>query len=394
MTTTLLYYTNILTSSQVIKHGAIAISDGQITYVGAMEQAPHVDGLKIDLRGKYVAPGFIDIHVHGGKGVSFGESNDPREELEAYSKWVTSNGVTSYLCSLAAPDAISLVEQVSKFADVLDMGVEGAQPVGLHLEGPFINIKRKGAFNPAWLRAPSLEEADSFLKAGRGWIRQMTLAPELSGAQEIAAHFRAAGVVVSMGHTDADVETAGAALRGNFTHVTHTFNAQSGFHHRLPGAFGAIMASDEVTAELIADTIHAHPIAMKVLLRCLGTDRVVLITDAMPGAGLPDGVYDLVGFKVTVKDGHANLPDGTIAGSTVLMNQCVHNIHHLVGVPLPESVKMASLNPARAMGFADHLGSIEVGKDANLVVIDDDVNVYMTIVKGKIVYDNLSGRDL
>jgi N-acetylglucosamine-6-phosphate deacetylase len=394
MTTTLLYYTNIVTSSEVIKQGAIAFSDSQITYVGPMESAPHVDGLKIDLQGKYVAPGFIDIHVHGGKGVAFGESNDPRAELEAYSKWVAGNGVTGYLCSLAAPDARALAEEISRFADVLDKGVEGAQPLGLHLEGPFINIKKKGAFNPAWLREPSLEEAKTFLKAGRGWVRQMTLAPELHGAQEIAALFRSNGVVVAMGHTDADVETASAALRGNFTHVTHTFNAQSGFHHRQPGVFGAIMASDEVTAELIADTIHAHPVAMKVLIRCLGTDRVVLITDAMPGAGLPDGVYDLVGFKVTVKDGHANLPDGTIAGSTVLMNQCVHNIHHLVGVPLPEAIKMASLNPARAMGFADRLGSIEVGKEASLVVIDEDINVYITVVKGKIVYNNLSRREL
>lgn len=148
MTTTLLYYTNIVTSSEVIKHGAIAITDGQIRYVGPMENAPHSDGLKIDLRGKYVAPGFIDIHVHGGKGVAFGESNDPRGELDAYSKWVASAGVTGYLCSLAAPDALSLAEQISKFADVLDKGVEGAQPIGLHLEGPFINIKKPSRYDP------------------------------------------------------------------------------------------------------------------------------------------------------------------------------------------------------------------------------------------------------
>jgi N-acetylglucosamine-6-phosphate deacetylase len=354
-----------------------------------MENAPGAIGLKMDLSGKYVVPGFIDVHVHGGKGIAFGESNDPHKELQAYSKWVTSTGVTGYLCSLAAPDANTLAEKISLFADVLEGGVAGAQPLGLHLEGPFISGKKKGAFNPAWLRAPSLEEAEAFLKAGRGWIRQMTLAPELPGAQQIAARFRSKGVVVSMGHTDADYETASAALKGNFTHVTHTFNAQAEFHHRHPGVFGAILASDEITAELIADTIHVHPGAMKVLLRCLGTNRVVLITDAMPGAGLADGIYDLVGFKVTVKDGHANLPDGTIAGSTVLMNQCVHNINHLLSVPLNEAVKMASLNPARAMGFTDRLGSLAVGKEANLVVIDENVNVYMTIVKGKIVYSQI-----
>lgn len=385
----LLYYTNILTPTQVIKNGAIAISEDQIAYVGSMENVPEVSGLKMDLRGKYVVPGFIDVHVHGGKGIAFGESNDPHKELQAYSDWVTSNGVTGYLCSIAAPDAVALAEKISLFADVLEAGIAGAQPLGLHLEGPFINSKKKGAFNPAWLRTPSLEEAEAFLKAGRGWIRQMTLAPELPGTQQIAALFRSNGIVVSMGHTDTDYETARAALKGNFTHVTHAFNAQTEFHHRHPGVFGAILDSDEITAELIADTIHVHPGAMTVLLRCLGTDRVVLITDAMPGAGLADGIYDLVGFKVTVKDGHANLPDGTIAGSTVLLNQCVHNVNHLLGVPLNEAVKMASLNPARSMGFADSLGSLAVGKEANLIVIDENVNVYMTMVKGKIVYCHL-----
>jgi N-acetylglucosamine-6-phosphate deacetylase len=385
----LLYYTNILTPTEVFKDGAIALSEDQLTYVGPTENAPGISGLKMDLRGKYVVPGFIDVHVHGGNGIAFGESNDPYKELQAYSKWVTSTGVTGYLCSLAAPDADALAEKISSFADVLGGEFEGAQPIGLHLEGPFISSKKKGAFNPAWIRTPSLEEAESCLKAGRGWIRQMTLAPELSGAQQIAARLRSKGVVVSLGHTDADFETASEALKGNFTHVTHTFNAQAEFHHRRPGVFGAILVSDEITAELIADTIHVHPGAMKVLLRCLGTDRVVLITDAMPGAGLADGEYDLVGLKVMVKDGHANLPDGTIAGSTVLMNQCVHNIHDLLGVPLNEAVKMASLNPARTMGFFDRMGSLTVGKEANLVVIDENVNVYMTIVKGKIVYSNL-----
>jgi N-acetylglucosamine-6-phosphate deacetylase len=389
VTNIILYYTNILTPTEVIKNGAITISEDQITYVGSMENAPEVSGLKMNLRDKYVVPGFIDVHVHGGKGIAFGESNDPRKELQAYSEWITCAGVTGYLCSLAAPDATTLAEKISLFADVLDAGIAGAQPLGLHLEGPFINIKKKGAFNPAWLRKPSIEEAESFLKAGRGWIRQMTLSPELPGAQQIAALYRSKGVVVSMGHTDADYETASAAIKGDYRHVTHTFNAQSEFHHRHPGVFGAVLASDEINAELIADTIHVHPGAMMVLLRCLGTNRVVLITDAMPGTGLPDGVYDLVGFKVTVKDGYANLPDGTIAGSTVLLNQCVHNINRFLNIPLNEAVKMASLNPARSMGFDDRLGRLAVGKEANLVVIDEDVNVYMAMVKGKIVYSQL-----
>jgi N-acetylglucosamine-6-phosphate deacetylase len=171
--------------------------------------------------------------------------------------------------------------------------------------------------------------------------------------------------------------------------VTHTFNAQSGFHHREPGAFGAIMASDQVTAELIADTIHSHPGAMKILVRCLGTERIALITDAMAGAGLQDGTYTLVGQTVNVKDGHATLADGTIAGSTARMNECVRNMHRLVGVSLAEAVKMASLIPARAMGFADRLGSIHAGKDANLTALDDNAEVRLTLVRGKVAYSSL-----
>jgi len=385
-----LYYTKVFTPIEVIERGAVVVSDrGRIAYVGAMEDAPCVDGLRMDMRGRIVVPGFIDVHVHGGNSITFGMPGRIAEDLRAYSEWISSTGVTGFLCSIAAPDAKALVQMVGAFADALEAGVPGAEALGLHLEGPFINKEKKGAFNPAWIRQPAMEETEAVLEAGRGWIRQVTLASELPGAQKVAARFREAGVVVSLGHTNADYATASAALQSNFTHVTHTFNAQRGFHHRKPGVFGAVMGSDEVTAELIADTVHVHPGAMKMLLRCLGTDRVVLITDAMAGAGLPDGTYQLVGHQVTVKDGQARLSDGTLAGSTASLNECVRNVNQQVGVPLLDAVKMASLNPARAMGFTDRLGSIAVGKDASLAIIDEQVNVYLTMVKGKIVYQNL-----
>jgi len=217
----------------------------------------------------------------------------------------------------------------------------------------------------------------------------MTMAPELPHANEVARLFRQNGVVVALGHTNTDYETASKALKGDFVHVTHTFNAQSSFDHRAPAVFGAVMSSDNVTAELIADCVHVHPAAMKVLIRSLGTERVVLITDAMTGAGLKDGKYMLAGNEVTVKDGHATLANGTLAGSIATLNQCVRNVNQLVGFPLVDAVKMASLNPARAMGLGDRLGAIQPGKDASLTVIDEDVTVYLTMVKGKIVYNNL-----
>lgn len=387
---TSLINTTVLTPKKMLEDSTVVVSDdGKITYVGPMEGAPQVDGHQLDLNGRIVTPGFIDIHVHGGRGIVFGMPGEMEDDLRTYSKWVAQNGVTGFLLSIAAPNAELLTAIIEAYTELFGKEMPGAEPLGLHLEGPFLSREKKGAFNPAWLREPALDEAEAFLDAGRGWIRQMTLAPELPGAEEVASMFCEAGVVVALGHTNTDFETASAALQGNWTHVTHTFNAQRGFEHRAPGVFGAVLASDDVTAELIADLIHVHPGAMKILVRSVGVDRVVLITDAMPGAGLDDGVYDLVGHEVTVKSGRAKLEDGTLAGSTAMLNQCVKNLMREVGVPLNHAVQMATLNPARAMGFVDRLGTVAEGKDASLTVIDEDVNVFLTMVKGEIVYQNL-----
>ncbi|MFH1926580.1 MAG: N-acetylglucosamine-6-phosphate deacetylase [Chloroflexota bacterium] len=378
----------VFTPTEVIERGAVVISDyGRIAYAGPTDESPRVSGPRHDLQELLVAPGFVDIHVHGGNGVTFGDGDAQAEGLTAYSEWVAGFGVTGFLCTLAAPDEESLLRIVAEYARILTTGeIPGAVPLGLHLEGPYLSREKPGAFNPGWLRQPSLGEVKALLEAGGGWIRQMTLAPELPRAEEIAALLRQAGVVAALGHTNTDYDTASAALQGDFTHVTHTYNTMRGFHHREPGALGAILASDAVTAELIADTIHVHPGAMKVLVRCLGSDRVVLITDAMAGAGLADGHYNLVGCAVTVKDGRATKADGTIAGSTATLDLCVRNMHQKVGVPLVEAVKMVSLNPARAMGLAASVGSIAVGQEANLVVMDENVNVHATLVKGHVVY--------
>jgi N-acetylglucosamine-6-phosphate deacetylase len=373
----------------IVEDAAVMIDEqGKIAFAGrAVDLTGQADEI-LNLGGKILSPGLIDIHVHGGKGVTFGEG-DLAKNTAAYSEWVVSNGVTGYLMSVAERTSHELVEMLKGYVAVFNHPPQGAETLGLHLEGPFLNVEKKGAFNPTWLRTPDLEEMKAYEQAAKGWIRQMTLAPELPGAEAVAQYCTKSGILASIGHTNTSYELAEKALRGYFKHVTHTFNAQSGFSHRAPGVFGAVLTSDEVTAELIADTVHVHPGAMKLLLRCLGSDRVVAITDAMAGSGLTEGVYDLVGHKVIVKDGRATLENGTLAGSIATLNTCVDNLVKHVGLSLSEAIKMASLNPARAIGVDDRLGSIEVGKDASLIVIDESINVSMTMVKGQIVYTQM-----
>lgn len=373
----------------ILADGAVVIDEyGKIEFAGSRLDLPKNDGQILDLDGKILSPGLIDIHVHGGNGVTFGDG-DLEASTANYSQWVASNGVTGYLMSVAEKTSDSLLKMIEKYVEIFVQPPAGAETLGLHLEGPFLNVEKKGAFNPTWLRSPDIEEMRAYIDAGQGWIRQMTLAPELAGAQAVAQLCRDSGIVVAMGHTNTDFEGAEKALKGDFQHVTHTFNAQRGFNHRAPGVFGAILVSDEITAELIADTVHVHPGAMRLLLRCFGSDRVVAITDAMAGAGFPDGMYPLAGYEVYVKNGKATLENGTLAGSIATLNRCVENLVKYVGLSLVEAVKMASLNPARVLGLDDRLGSIEEGKDANLIVIDDSINVCMTLVKGQIIFDRM-----
>lgn len=386
----ILDYANVVTPLDTLQRASVVVGDnGMIEYVGPMELAPAVGGPRLDLRNLIVAPGLIDIHVHGGHGITFGNPDSLVEDLREYSNWVVKNGVTGFLTTITASTPEELSDMIRSFVEQFKKGLPGAQALGIHLEGPFMNLKKKGAQNPDWIRNPSLDEAKLYLEAGEGWIKQMTMAPELPDAYKVAAIFRGEGVSLSIGHSDADYDEAVKALKSHWTHITHTYNAQTGLHHRRPGVVGAVMGSDEITAELIADLIHVHPGAMKALVRCIGTDRVVLVTDAMEAAGLPDGEYHLLGAKVTVSDGKATQEDGTIAGSSAVLNQCVRNMNKKVGVPLQDAVKMATLNPARVIGEVSKRGSLTEGKHADLIIIDDELNIYMTIVNGKVVYSQL-----
>lgn len=385
---TLLTHCQLVLPDRVESDGMVLVRDGKIAYAGPKKDWDEIVDQQLDLGGLSLAPGFVDIHVHGGNGITFGEG-DLAANTRAYSAWVAGKGVTGYLMSVASADKASLLDIIGAYVPILENPPAGAEPLGLHLEGPYLNPKRKGAFNPAWLREPSTAEAHEWITAAQGWIKQVTLATELSNAGEIARECRENGVVPALGHTDATYEIARAALQADFTHVTHTFNAQRGFDHREPGVVGAVLTSESATAEIIADMKHVHPAAVKLLWKCLGTERLVGVTDAMSAAGLADGEYALVGNPVWVKDGKATLADGTLAGSIATMDQCLANLVNKVGMSLPEAVRVVATNPARVIGLRARLGTLEAGKDASLTAFDGQFTVRWTMVRGEVCFGTL-----
>lgn len=372
----------------------IVNNEGFIDYFGPTHQRPENDGEIIDARDLIITPGFVDIHTHGAIGIDFSKG-EIAKNLKEYSKWVVKTGVVGFLCSIAAPTAHELIDIVEQYVDILsawDDDFPGARCLGLHLEGPFLNPKRKGAFNISWLRSPNIEEASAYIKAGKGWIKQITIAPELENSFEVAKIFAQNNIIVSLGHSDTGFELASQALDGNFSHVTHLFNAQTGFHHREPGVVGAVMLNKSVTAEIISDLIHVHPAAIKLIAKIVTSDRLCIITDATAAAGLEDGKYFIVGLPVTVKNGIARLDDGTLAGSTSTMIQSIKNIVETVGISIVDAIRMASINPAEVIGESNVFGRIGLGKPASFCVLNKDLGVIMTLVRGKIAYKSIDSN--
>ncbi|MDH5623286.1 MAG: N-acetylglucosamine-6-phosphate deacetylase [Candidatus Bathyarchaeota archaeon] len=375
----------VITPSKTIERGIVAFEDGKITAVGQKNRVKVPKSAKaIDASGKIVAPGFVDIHIHGGKGRDIMDAS--YEAVKETAKFLVSHGTTSFVPTTISAPRPDLLRAVKAVKTAMEKGTDGAEVLGAHLEGPYINLEKHGAHDANYVRLPSIDEFEELWEASNRAVKVVTLAPELEGSEMLIQKLRELGIVASIGHSNATYIQAVDAIKHGVRHATHMFNRMSGFDPREPGVVGAALVHDELTAELICDGIHVHPAAMNLLTRVKGPERVVLVTDAIRAAGMPDGEYALGKQRIIVKDGVSRLESGDFAGSTLTMDRAVRNIMKLVGTPLQTAVKMATINPAAVVNVDENKGSLELNKDADIVIIDDEVNVYLTIVKGKILY--------
>jgi N-acetylglucosamine-6-phosphate deacetylase len=365
------------------------LAEGEITVDGAhIEQVGEgnaASGRELDASQMIVMPGFIEVHTHGGGGFELHTTD--AEEIRSYARWTTSTGVTSFLTTtVGIPSALPLT-QLRAAVVATEEQDKGAEVLGIFLEGPYINVKRRGAHPPAWLRQPDPAETQQLLDTTRGHLRLITIAPELPGAHAMIKTLLAAGVTVSIGHTDATYEETEEAIALGVTHATHCFNAMRPLSHRAPGPLAAIAKAPQVQGELIADGVHVHPEVMRLLVRMLGAERVVVITDAQAAAGLESGTqFEFAGQMAEVICGAAYLSDGTLTGSVLTMRQALSNMLEMTHVSLSEAVGMLTLNPARAARVEARKGRLQAGYDADLLIFDAAFNLQATICRGQLAY--------
>jgi N-acetylglucosamine-6-phosphate deacetylase len=376
----------------------VLLEDGRIAAVAGpgadlpADPAGAADTQVVDAHGGYVAPGFIDVHVHGGAGADFMDATP--EAVHTVCRFHASGGTTGLLATTAAAPADELRRALDVVADVRQRGTGGAAILGVHLEGPYFALSKCGCHLPGEIRAPLPEEYLDLLDAHPGLVRWMTLAPEIEGAMELIAALRERGAVPSAGHTEATEPCLKEAIAAGLRHATHLYCAMSTIvkegPFRIPGLVETALASDDLTTEVIADGFHLAPALLTIAARAKGPGRLLLVSDAMRGAGMPDGTYTfgpLNGSLAIVEGGVARTPDNTgFASSTARANELVRNMVRLAGCTLADAVQMASTTPAAALGLAGRKGRVAPGYDADLVVLDAGLDVTATIAGGDVVY--------
>lgn len=380
----------IITPFQILEDKAISIGEGKIIDIKDEKNMNiPAEAEVIDAAERFVVPGFIDVHVHGGGG---SDTMDGKyEAIKQIANTHSRFGTTAFLPTTMTMSKGKIIESLKSINEAFVKGTGAAEILGVHLEGPYINSERKGAQKEEDIKNPSIEEFMEFNQASGNLIRLVTIAPEIPGAMELIRWLSEHKIIASVGHSNATYEQVQESIQSGLNHVTHTFNAMKGLDHREPGVVGAALSSPELMAQIIADGIHVLPVVIRILIQTKGIENVVLMTDAIRAASMPEGTYDLGGQEVTVTMGQARLKDGTLAGSVLTMDKAVRNLVTKVGVSLPGSIQMATFNPAKCLGVGDRKGSLKPGKDADIVILNKELKVELTMVRGKVVYKREKG---
>ncbi len=378
----------IVLEDGVLEDGAVLVKQGVVAWVGPSAKLPESTEKTVDLGGFVLSPGFIDLHVHGGGGFD-ATCADPAG-LKAICRAHEAGGTTSLCLAVVSSPIETTKRALQTIAKTATEGCGGARVLGSYLEGPFLNQARAGAQDQERLLYPDLDLLKSFAVAADGWLRVVSLAPELPGADALIKWLsKDMGLIASMAHTSATCEQATEAIKSGCTLATHLFNGMIPFHHREPNAVGAILADDKIHAEIIVDENHIHPTALKMAYKLLGVDRILLITDAMSpmGAGSKQGKLGETDVELGDDGVVRRKRDGRTAGTSLSMIDAVCNMMRFLDLPMHLAVRCASLNPAKMIGIDDRLGSIKVGKHADLLVLDkDDLRVLYAYVSGQRIY--------
>ncbi|WP_353135999.1 N-acetylglucosamine-6-phosphate deacetylase [Pseudopedobacter sp.] len=384
---------DILTPYKIIKGGSVLIESGKIVEVSqSYIDAPGAE--VIDAQGNYVSPGFIDLHVHGGGGYDFMDRS-----VEAFlniAELHAKHGTTAMCPTTLTSLKEDLIKTLHAYEEANKINTHGARFLGMHIEGPYFSMEQRGAQDPRYIRKPDPNEYKEILQWAH-LISRWSAAPELDGAMEFARYLKSVGVLPAIAHTDAIYEEVQEAFENGYTLLTHFYSAMSGVTRRNAYRYAGVVESgyliDELDVEIIADGVHLPVPLLQLIYKIKGPSRTALITDAMRGAGMGEGesiLGDLKdGVKVIIEDGVAKLPDRTaFAGSVATADRLVRTIHKDAGIGLLETIQMITSTPARIIGLGDKKGSITIGKDADIVIFDEDINIINTIIEGKSIYQN------
>jgi N-acetylglucosamine-6-phosphate deacetylase len=367
--------------NQTISHPVVVVEDGVIASIASRTASTVPDGKVKDYPGATLVPAYFDVHIHGSGGADVMEATPG--SLTTIGRFLAKHGVGSYLATTVSAPVDTTLQSLCGLAKLIGTDLGGARPLGIHLEGPFISHAKRGAHADRDLQLPTVELFNRLWEASEGHVRLMTIAPELPGADEVIRRAVELGVRISLGHSNAGTSDALRGVQGGAVSATHTFNAMRRFDHRDPGILGVVLDRPDLFAEIICDGLHVNPTVVRMFWREKGADRTLLVTDAMSATGMPDGNYRLGELDVRVKDGKCIIGEDTLAGSTLTMDRAVRNFAEFTGVEPGEAAMLASRNPARMTGLDAQVGSLEVGRAADITVLSAKGDVVETILWGR-----------